>query len=87
MTLEAIFGHRDRVGVEGVGLDDIRTGLEVLEVDVLNNRRLGDVQDVVAKTQIPLVAGELLAAIVRLFQLVGLDHGAHGAVNDDNASL
>ena len=54
-------------------------------MDILNDGRLSDIQDVVAQTQVSLVARELLAAIVSLLQLMGMNHRAHGAVDNDNA--
>ncbi len=86
-TLQAILGHRDGGGVKGVGLNDVCAGIQILPVDILNYRRLGDIQDVVAQTQVSLVARELLAAIVGFRQIMGLDHRAHGAVNNDNAAF
>ena len=42
-------------------------------------------QQFVVALQILAVAGEALAAEIRLAQLVALDHGAHGAVQDQDA--
>jgi len=56
-------------------------------VNPLDDMGLSDIQNVVALVQIPPVSGKLDTAITRLIELVGLDHRAHGAVNDDDAAL
>ena len=48
---------------------------------------LGDIQDVVALAQIPPMTREFLAAIVGFLQLMGLDHRAHGAVDNHDAAF
>ena len=42
-------------------------------------------QQVVVALEVVRVVGEALAAIVGLDQAVALDHGAHGAVEDEDA--
>ncbi len=76
---------RDRVGTEGVGLDDVGAGLEELEVDVLDRRGLGEHQQVVEAAQAGAVAGEAIAAERRLVEPQRLDHRPHRAVEDDDA--
>ena len=44
-------------------------------------------QEVVVALEIVAVILEALAAIACLVQLVALDHGAHGAVEDEDALL
>ena len=53
-------------------------------VDVVDDVRLGDGQQVVVAFEILGVAGELGAAEVVLLEPVALDHGAHGAVDHQN---
>jgi len=55
-------------------------------VDVLDDRRLGDIQQVVEAFEVPAApVGKPRAAKRRLIQLALLDHRAHRAVNDDDA--
>ena len=82
---EAVIGHGDGVGVEGVGFDDVGARFEILRVDLLDDVRLGEVQRVVIEAQIARVMGEFLAAIIGFGQVAGLDHGAHGAIEHQDA--
>ena len=84
---QLVIRHRDRGGIKGVGLNDVRARVEVLPMDVLNDGRLRDIQHIVTLAQIPRMVCEFLAAVVGFLQLMGLNHCAHGAVDDYNAAL
>ena len=79
--LERVVGHRDRVGVERVRLDDVRAGVEVRVVDLADDLRAGQDEDVVGAPQVVIVVLEALAAELFLGQRVALDHRAHRAVD------
>ena len=64
-------------GLEGVGLDDLRAGVEHRGVDALD--------DVGAVEHERLVALALQAAVVLLREVELLQRGAHAAVEDDDA--
>ena len=81
-VLEAVVAQRDRRRVEGVGLDDVRAGLEVLAVDGRDDLRLGQGQQVVVALEVGRPLGEALAAVARLGGPVPLDGRAHGPVED-----
>ena len=85
VVLERVVLERDRGGVEGVGLDEIGPGLEEGAVDAGDQLGLGQAEQVAAAAQVHGVAGKTLAAEIRLLQVVGLDHGAHGAVEEQDA--
>ena len=75
-VFQLVLGQDDPGAAEGVGLDDVGAGFEVLAVDVLDDVGPRDVEDF----------GTVLAP-----QVVGLDgegrrvdHGAHGAVEDED---
>ncbi len=85
--LHAVVGQRDRGGVEGVGLDDVGAGLEVLAVDAGDDLRLGERQQVVVALQVARPVGEPLAAVARLGGTVALDRGTHGAVEHQDPLL
>ena len=59
-----VVGQADAVGVEGVGLDDVRAGLKVLAVDVAYDVRTGEGQQVVVALQVTGEWPETLAAVV-----------------------
>ena len=83
---EAVVLLRDRGGVEGVRLDDVRAGGDVFRVNLANDLRLGEHEEVVVSLEIlagPI--GEAVATVVGLLQLVLLDHRAHRAVEEDDA--
>ena len=84
-ALEAVFGHGDDLGVEGVGLDDVGAGIQVEAVNVFDDLRLGEIERVVIAAQVFGMAGELGAAEIGLGEAAGLDHGAHGAVDQEDA--
>ena len=75
----------DSGGAEGVGLDDIRTGLEVGLVDVADDLRLGERQQIVVALQVARPVLEAFPPVAVLVQLVALDHGPHGPVQDQDA--
>ena len=54
-------------------------------MDGPNDVGLGQDEQVVVALQVARPVGEALAAEVGLGQLVLLDHGAHGAVEDEDA--
>ena len=72
---------------EGVGFDDVGTRGQVLGVDFANHVGPGQHQQVVVALQILRVCAERRIAEVGLAELVALDHGAHGAVDDGDALL
>ncbi len=84
--LHAVIGHGDPIGAEGVGLEDIGTRLHVLLVDALDHRWPGQHQQVVVSLQVARPVGKTLASVVGLVELVALNHSAHGAVQNEDAS-
>ena len=85
--LHAVVGQGDRGGVERVGLDEVRAGLEVLAVDRGDDAGRGDAEQVVVALHVARPVGEALAAVARLVGAVPLDGGAHGAVEHQDALL
>ena len=82
---------RYRGRTEGIGLDQVGAGSQVLLMDFLDDVRLRQRQQLIIALdeQLPAGAGEVLealAAIVFLGQLVLLDHGAHCAIQDQDAA-
>jgi hypothetical protein len=73
-------------GAEGIGLDDVGTGFEILGVDFLNYFRLGQLKKFEAAFEIFAFAiAKTRSAIILLLQFMALDHRAHGAVEQDDA--
>ena len=86
-VFELVVGLRDPRRVEGIGLDDIRAGFEKRVVDLAHDFGPGQHQEVVVAFQVVRVIvqpGCRRAAIAVLGELVGLDHGAHRAVQDED---
>jgi hypothetical protein len=83
--LHAEVGLRDRGRAEGVGLDHVRTGSEVLLVDVADHVGLGQHEHVAVALDVARPVGEALAAVLGLTRGVALDHGAHGTVDHQDA--
>ncbi len=86
-TLQAVVGLRRGVRVEGVGLDDVGAGLEVLGVDLANHLRTRQREEVVVAPQFARGVEEALAAEIRLREPVALDGRAHRAVQYEDAAL
>ena len=78
---------RNRVGVEGVGFDDVRTGFKKIAVDGINDVGLRKHEHIVVSDQRVVVRGEPFAPVIGFLQLVALYHGAHGTVKHQNALL
>ncbi|OIQ78929.1 hypothetical protein GALL_393590 [mine drainage metagenome] len=104
---------RDAGGAEGVGLDDVGAGGEIAVVDVADDLRLREVEQLVVAFDVtrPCLEGNAgplpsflhplggqgiaprcpwgpsnaFAAVLRLVELEALDHGAHGAVENEDA--
>ena len=56
-------------------------------MNIANNGRLCDAQQVVVALDITMPVGKALAAKILFFQLVSLNHGSHGAIEQQNARL
>ncbi len=76
-VLDVVIGEVGQIATEGVGLDGVRTGREVLAVDLPQDIRPGVVEDFVATFETEKVVES---------QLGVLEHRAHRAVADDNAT-
>ncbi len=83
--LQAVVALGDGVRVERVGLDDVGARLEVLAVNAADHVRPRQHEHVAVALEVVRMPGELLAAEVRLLELVALDHRAHRAVQDQEA--
>ena len=84
--LEAVVRERDRLRVERVRLDDVRTGVEVRAVDLLDDRGLREDEEVVRPLEVLRVIAEPVAAVSRLVQPLALDHRPHRAVDHGDAA-
>ena len=81
----SVVRQRNRLGIEGVGLNDVGSRFEILAVDGLHESGLGQVEEIVEVFDILVPILEALSANTRLIKAVGLDHGAHCAVENDDA--
>ena len=79
-----VIRHRDGRRVKGVGLNDIRTGLEVGVVDLADHLGLAEHQQVVVAFQVARPVSKALTAKVLLTQTIALDHGAHAPIQNQN---
>jgi hypothetical protein len=83
--LHAVVGLGDARGAEGVGLDQVGARRAVGVVDLLDRVRTGQHQKVVVALELRCVAAQARAPEVRLLEPLGLEHGAHGPVQDEDA--
>jgi hypothetical protein len=61
-------------------------GFQIGGVNLADNRRLGQHQQIVVALEIARPVAEPLAAIIRLLQPIALNHGAHRAIQNQNAA-
>ena len=80
-----VVGLRDRGRGKRVCRDDVGAGAQVVGVDVLDRLRLGEDQKIVIAANIAMEIRKALAAKRGLVILESLDHGAHGAVEHQDA--
>ena len=80
--LKSIVGLGCPGRIEGIGLYDMGAGPQVGPVNVGNDIGTGQVEQVVVALQLRLVIEKVFTAIILLAQLVALDHGSHGAVDN-----
>ena len=80
-----VVGLRDRGRGERVGGDDVGAGAQIIGVDVLDRLRLGQDQQIVVAADVAMEIRKARAAKRGLVILQALDHGAHGAVEHQDA--
>ena len=85
--LGAVVGLRDAVGVEGVGLDDVGPGRQVLAVRGLDQVGPAQVQELVVALDVLRPAAQPLAPVLVLGQPVGLQQRPHRPVDDEDPPL
>ncbi len=84
-ALHAVIGLRDLGGGEGVGGNDVGAGAEISQMDVAHRLRPAQIEQVIIAAHLAVPGVETGAAIALLVQLKRLDHGAHGAVEHQDA--
>ena len=82
----AVVGLRDSLGVERIGLDDVAARCQIGLVDVPNQLRLREDQQVVVAEHSPRVVAQTLPAKGVFAQALALDEGSHGAVEHQDAA-
>ncbi len=85
--LHAVVGLGYAGGVEGVGFENVRAGIQVGFLDGLDDVGARQQQQVVVAFHVLWPVDEAFATVVGFFQLVALDHGAHAAVENQYALL
>ena len=80
-----VIGLRDARRGEGVGRDDVGAGAEIGEVDGAHRVRPAEIEQVVVAAHLAVPGIEARAAKAFLVEAERLDHGAHGAVEHQNA--
>ena len=85
-VFEAVVGLRDGRGAERVRLDDVGPGPQVLPVDVADQLRTRDREQVVVALQVGLGLAKAVAAKVVFGQVMTLNHRPHRAVHDEDAA-
>ena len=84
-VFHVVIGHGNARGVEGIGFQNVGTGFKVSALDLADHVWFGDAEQIVIARDIHVVISKARAAIIRLLQLVALDHGAHTAIQNQDA--
>ena len=84
-ALQAVIGLRDLGGGERVGGNDVGAGAKVSEMNVAHRLRPAQIEQIVVAAHLAVPGVEARAAIALLVELERLDHGAHGAVEHQDA--
>ncbi len=83
--LHAVVGLRDARRGEGVGGDDVGAGAEIGQMNIADRIGPRQVEEIVVPPHLPVPGVEARAAKRGLVQPERLDHGAHGAVEHEDA--
>ena len=68
-------------GAEGIGLDNVRAGFEILGVNFLDHFRVSELEQLeIAFEMFRRMPGKALAAVLFFGKFAALDHGTHRAV-------
>ena len=82
MVCESVVAHRNALGIEGVGLDDVGTGLKIFAMNVSDDERRSEREHVVAALQVSAVVGKTCPTEVLFAQPILLNHRTHRTVED-----
>ena len=80
-----IVGHRDALGIERVGFDDIGTRLQVFAMNVLNDMRSRETQEVVVTLHLSGLLHESSSTELFFREVVFLYHGSQCTVQYQDA--
>ena len=80
ICLQMIIRHGNPLGIKGIGLNDISTGLQILAMYFLDDMRGRQSQQIVVTLLLAGQRGKTGAAIVCFLQPIALYHGAHRTV-------
>ncbi len=86
-VLHIVIGLCDAGAAESIGLDNVGARFEIGAVDLFDDLRLGEGEQVIITLDILAPSGKAVAAVARLIEGVALYHGAHGPIDDENAIL
>ncbi len=85
VVFQAEIGQSDAGCAEGVGFDNVGADFEIRAMDFLDGIGLGNAEDIDEIPQVFRMVSELGTAKLGFVELQGMDHGAHGTVEDENS--
>ena len=85
--LDTVVAHRRRIGIEGVGFENVGAGVEKLTMYVSNDLRSRNRQEIVIAFEIAGPVAESITAKVILAETVALDHRPHRAIEQHDAAF
>ena len=86
-VLHVVIGHGDGGGIEGVGLDNVSAGVQISLVKGLDPFRLRHAEQIIVALEVAWPVGKTAPPEVLLGELAALNHGAHAAIQNQDAFL
>jgi len=83
--LHLVIRKGDRLGVKCVRFDDIGARFQILTMDIFNDRRLRQIEQIIVPFQVLLPVTEPLTSKGGLVQPPLLDHRSHGSIEYQDA--
>ena len=87
VCLTMVIGHADPLGAERVGGDDVGSCLKIASMNVLNDVRACQYQDIVVALHLTWEITEKVTTKIFFRQMIGLYHGTHGSIKSQDTPL
>ena len=80
-----IVGHGNALGIECIRLNDISPCIQVLPMNVLNDMRSGQTQQIIVALHLPRLANKSCTPEILFRKIVFLNHSSESAIQNQDA--